>query len=304
MPPAALRADDPRLERLEFDIRGVRIHAVAAGPADGPLVVLLHGFPEFWYGWRHQILPVAAAGFRVVAPDQRGYNRSGKPEGVAAYQLDELAADVAGLIEACGRESADVVGHDWGGVVAWWTALKHPACVRRLVVLDAPHPVAARKYARRHWRQILRSWYIGFFQVSRLPERLLSLRGFAPLQRLMTRSAAPGIFSADDLSAYRQAWSQPGALTAMVNWYRALRNFRAGSIDLRVRQKTLILWGDRDRFLAFGLAEASARFCDDARIIRVERASHWLQHERPRRVTAEILAFLAEDGGAEGRSAE
>jgi pimeloyl-ACP methyl ester carboxylesterase len=291
---AALRPDDPRLERLEFAIRGVAIHAVAAGPADGPLVVLLHGFPEFWYGWRHQILPIAEAGFRVVAPDQRGYNRSDKPEGVPAYHLDELAADVAGLIDACGHQAADVVGHDWGGVVAWWTALKHPGRVRRLVVLNAPHPIAMQKFARKNWRQLWRSRYIGFFQVPRLPERYLSLAGFAPLRRALTGSAPPGIFGSADLSAYRQTWSQPGALTAMLNWYRAMLKFRTSGTDLRVRQKTLILWGERDDFLESGLAAASARFCDDARVLLIERGSHWIQHERPRRVNAEILAFLGE----------
>ena len=295
-PGSALRADDPRLERLDLDIRGIRLHAVAAGPADGPLVVLLHGFPEFWYGWRHQILPLADAGFRVVAPDQRGYGRSGRPEGIAAYHLDELAADVAALVEACGRQNADVVGHDWGGLVAWWAALKHPASVRRLVVLNAPHPIAARRYMKRHWGQLLRSSYIGFFQLPRLPDRMLSMRGFALLRRALLRSAPPGIFRPEDLRAYREAWSQPGALTAMLNWYRALPKLRAQGLDVRIGQRTLILWGDRDRFLEFGLAEASARLCEDARIVRVERASHWLQHERPRRVSSELVAFLRETG--------
>ena len=116
----------------DLDIRGLRLHVVAAGPDDGPLIILLHGFPEFWYGWRHQIGPLAEAGFRVVAPDQRGYNESDKPEGIAAYGLDELAADVAAIADAFGRETFDLVGHDWGGVVAWWTALRYPLRVRRL----------------------------------------------------------------------------------------------------------------------------------------------------------------------------
>ena len=305
MPPSSvLRPDDSRIERLEFDIRGIRINAVAAGPADGPLVVLLHGFPEFWYGWRHQILPLAQAEFRVVAPDQRGYNMSGKPEGVAAYHLDELAGDAAALIEACGRDEADLVGHDWGGLVAWWTAVKHPARVRRLAVLNAPHPVAARKYMRRHWSQLLRSSYIGFFQIPRVPDHLLSMRRYAGLRRALVRSAPPGIFRADDLQAYREAWAQPGAVTAMLNWYRALPKLRAGGQNLRVTQNTLILWGDRDRFLEIGLAEASARYCDDARIVRLERASHWLQHERPRRVNAELLAFLGGEAPENGAAVQ
>ncbi len=280
------------LQHIVFHAGGVDLHAVAAGPRDGPLVILLHGFPEFCYGWREHIAPLAEAGFRVVAPDQRGYGESGKPEGVDAYGLDILAADVLAIATACGAQSFDVVGHDWGGIVAWWTALKYPRRLRRLIVLNAPHPVAARRYAKRHPRQMLRSWYIGLFQMRGLPEWLLSVGDFALLRSALRGTAFEGVFTDEDLRRYREAWAVPGALTAMLNWYRAFRLFRAGGVDLTVRQPTLILWGDRDIYLEFGLAEASLHFCENGRLRRVEGASHWLQHEGPELVAEEIVGFL------------
>jgi pimeloyl-ACP methyl ester carboxylesterase len=292
MEAAVIRPDDPRLEHLEFDLGDVTLHAVAAGPQDGPLVILLHGFPEFWYGWRTQILPLAEAGFRVVAPDQRGYNLSSKPSGVAAYDLHELAADVAGIADGLSRDAFDVVGHDWGGIVAWWAALRYPKRVRRLVAINAPHPVAARRFAKRRWSQLLRSWYIFFFQLPRVPEWLLSFGGFAGLRAALQGSAPRHLFDAAEMAVYRQAWSRPGAVRAMVNWYRALPKFRSRGTKLQVRQPALILWGDGDWFLDSRLAEASAEFCDDARIVPVEAGSHWLQHVGPDLVMEELLTFL------------
>jgi pimeloyl-ACP methyl ester carboxylesterase len=280
------------LQHILLRAGGVDLHAVAAGPADGPLVILLHGFPEFWYGWRRQIAPLAAAGFRVVVPDQRGYGTSARPAGIAAYGLDVLAADVVGIADACGAEKFDVAGHDWGGIVAWWTALIFPHRVRRLIVVNAPHPVAGRRYARQHWRQLLRSWYIVFFQIPHLPEWFLATRDFVALRAALTHSGPDGLFTAADLQCYREAWAQPGALTAMLNWYRAFPTFRARGAELIVRQPTLVLWGDRDLYLDVGLAEASLRFCANGRLLRVEGASHWLQHERPSLVAEEIVGYL------------
>jgi pimeloyl-ACP methyl ester carboxylesterase len=271
----------------------LNFHAVIAGPPTAPLVILLHGFPEGWRGWRRQIAPLAEAGFRVVVPDQRGYGASPKPNGVAAYRLDLLSADVVALAEALGHQSFDVVGHDFGGIVGWWAALTEPARVRRLVVVNAPHPVAARRYLRRHGRQILRSWYIFLFQAPRLPERLLSARNYAALSAALAGSAPAGLFGEAELRGYRAAWAEPGALTSMLNWYRAFARFRAGAADLTVRSPTLILWGDRDRFLEFGMAEASLRFAELGRLIRIPGASHWVQHEHADLVAREILRFLA-----------
>jgi len=157
---------------------GICLHVANAGPTDGPLVVLLHGFPEFWYGWRHQIAILAEAGLRVVAPDQRGYNLSDKPAGIAAYRLDTLAEDIVGLAAALGGERFAVVGHDWGGVVAWHLAARFPERVTRAAILNAPHPATLRSYARRRPGQLLKSWYVGFFQLPRLPELALRASGF------------------------------------------------------------------------------------------------------------------------------
>lgn len=284
--------DDRRLDHFAFDLGEVTLSAVAAGPADGPLVILLHGFPEFWYAWRNQILPLAEAGFRVVAPDQRGYNRSSKPAGAAAYDLHELAADVAGVADALERERFSIVGHDWGGIVAWWTALRYPRRVERLVAINAPHPIAARRFPKRHWAQYLRSWYIVAFQLPRLPEWLLGFAGFAGLRAALKGSAPAHLFGADEIAAYRRAWAEPGALTGMLNWYRALRRFRRRRTRLEVRCPVLILWGDGDWFLDSRLAEASGSFCQNPRIVHVEAGSHWLQHVGPGLVNEELIAFL------------
>ena len=279
---------------------GLRLHVVEAGPPDGPPVVLLHGFPELWYGWRRQIGPLAAAGHRVIVPDQRGYNTSDKPRGAAAYRVGTLAADVTGLLDALGIERADIVGHDWGGVVAWWLSLAHPARVRRLAILNAPHPAVMRRQLSRNPRQALRSWYVFFFQVPRLPERFLARDGYANLARAV-RGGRRGTCTDEDLAVYRTAWAQPGALTAMLNWYRAaLRAAGTRLPRLRVGVPTLVLWGARDPFLGREMAEPSVALCDDGRLEIFESATHWLQHDEAEAVSGRLLGFL----GLEARPAE
>ncbi|HZD10319.1 MAG TPA: alpha/beta hydrolase, partial [Candidatus Binatia bacterium] len=167
------------------DVGGVTLHVVEAGPAAGPLVILLHGFPEYWYGWRNQIPALAQAGYRVCTPDQRGYNLSDKPADLEAYNLDYLAADVRALIHLHSRERAYVVGHDWGAAVAWWVAIKFASVVHKLVILNVPHPIVGRRFARQSREQLLRSWYIALFQLSWLPERLLRLNNWQPLRTMM-----------------------------------------------------------------------------------------------------------------------
>ncbi len=168
----------PPLDDMRLTVNGVMLHAVAAGPKDGPLAVLLHGFPEFWYGWRRQIEPLAAAGFRVLVPDQRGYNLSDKPEGLRAYTLDVLADDVLGLATALERSTFAVVGHDWGGVLAWHLSARNPDRIERAAVLNGPHLAVMRNYALSHPGQMLKSWYVGFFQAPWLPERVLGASDF------------------------------------------------------------------------------------------------------------------------------
>ena len=280
------------MEAIFFQNANVRLHAIAAGPKDGPVVVLLHGFPEFWYGWRRQIEPLADAGFRVIVPDQRGYNLSSKPSGVAAYALTELVSDVIAIADQLGQEKIFLAGHDWGAAVAWSTALLYPQRIAKLVALNVPHPSVMRRFMMKHMRQMLRSWYIFFFQLPYLPEAFFSAFHFLVGARSLLRSSRPGTFSAEDLNQYRTAWSQPGALTAMINWYRALFRTRAKFPDKTVRIPTRILWGERDAFLLAEMAHESLRYCKDAELFTFANASHWLQHEEPARVSELLIDFF------------
>jgi pimeloyl-ACP methyl ester carboxylesterase len=280
------------LETLSFQNGAVQLCAVAAGPKDGPVVVLLHGFPEFWYGWRKQIEPLAAAGFRVIVPDQRGYNLSSKPAGVASYALTELVSDVIAIADQLGQQKILLAGHDWGAAVAWSTALLHPQRIAKLVVLNVPHPSVMRKFLSTRIRQFLRSWYMFFFQLPWLPETLFSVNDYQIGVRALLRSSRPGTFSLEDLAQYRAAWSQPDALTAMIHWYRALFRYRTKFPDRTVHIPTRILWGERDAFLMLEMAKESLRYCTDAELYTFADATHWLQHEEPARVSELLIDFF------------
>lgn len=280
------------METLFFQIASVRLHAVALGPNDGPVVILLHGFPEFWYGWHKQIEPLASAGFRVIVPDQRGYNLSSKPTGVASYALPAVVSDVIGIADQVGQKKIFLAGHDWGAAVAWSTALLHPQRITKLAVINVPHPSVMRRFLSTHLRQMLRSWYIFFFQLPYLPEAFFSTSNFRIGERSLLRSSRPGTFSPEDLAQYRAAWSQPGALTAMINWYRALFRVRTKFRDRTVRVPTRILWGERDAFLLKEMAHESLRYCADAELFTFADATHWLQHEEAARVSQLLIEFF------------
>lgn len=278
------------------EVNGISLHVVEAGPPDGPLVILLHGFPEFWWAWRHQVTPLADAGYYVVAPDMRGYNRSDVPPEIADYRLETLAADVLALADSFGAERFSLVGHDWGGVVAWNLASTHPARLERLVILNAPHPDLWLQVMRRRPTQALRSTYAAFFQVPRLPEIALGTGNFRGLREMMRRSAREGTFTDDVLERYVEAWSHPGVLSAMLNYYRALRKRRLPDEPGRIRTPTLILWGEKDVALEQAVARAALETCDDGRLEILPGATHWIHLEEPERVNAAIIAFLAGEG--------
>ena len=274
----------------------VRLHYVEAGA--GPLVVLLHGFPEFWFAWRDQIDALAAAGFRVVAPDMRGYNLSSKPAGIASYALPLLAADVRDLIaeRGGGEDGARLVGHDWGGLVAWATAANHPASITRLAILSMPHPQRMLEGLRTA-RQLRKSWYILGFQLPWLPERLLGLRRFEALRRPLEHDARAGAFSPADIDRYVEAWSQPRAVTAMLGYYRATiraRLKRESEQLAPVRAPTLVIWGEHDRHLGAELAQPHAADVPNLeRVVRLPGASHWVAHDEPELVSRLLIEFFA-----------
>ncbi|UOQ83156.1 alpha/beta hydrolase [Hymenobacter sp. 5414T-23] len=264
------------------------------GPAEGPLVVLLHGFPEFWYGWRHQIEALAAAGYRVWVPDQRGYNLSDKPPRVHDYQIEQLGADVLGLLDAAGEQQAFVVGHDWGAAVTWWLAGHHPERLKRVAILNVPHPAVLGQALRHTPRQLAKSWYIFFFQLPWLPEQLFRRRQFQFGRRALRGTSRINTFTREDLKQYVAAWARPGALTGMINWYRAaFRKARRVGQVRRIAIPVRILWGRQDAFLEPKLAELSVGQCDNAELMYFDKATHWLHQEEPTAVNKLLLDFLA-----------
>lgn len=287
------------------DVGGIRLHWVESG--EGDPVVLLHGFPDFWYGWRYQIRALAEAGYRAVAPDLRGYNASDKPEGVDAYRLDRLGADVVGLLDRLGEDRAHLVGHDWGGVVAWWVAAHHPERVRRLVVVNAPHPLAMRR-ALRGPRQLLRSWYVLLFQVPGVAERLFRSFDYELAERIMRRDIRRrDVLHETDFVKYTEALSRPGALRSMLSYYRASfrdwargllpwtrRRIPARSGRWAVRASTLVVWGERDPWLGTGLLRDLERWVPEVLLERVAHGGHWVHVEAWERVNRVLLWFLGQ----------
>ncbi|WP_226006444.1 alpha/beta fold hydrolase [Natrinema salinisoli] len=273
-------------------VNGIELHTVAAGDETNPLIVLLHGFPEFWYAWRAQIPPLVEAGYRVLIPDLRGYNLSEKPGGVKSYRVRESARDVVDLIATENREVAHVVGHDWGGMVAWDLGLRHPGAVDRLAVVNAPHPTAYLRQVTANPEQLSRSLYAVFFQLPWLPERVLQYDEYRILERGLRETAAPETFRDDELARYRRAWSRDGALTGMLNWYRAAARYPPIPRSERVDVPTLIVWGEDDTALVPALAVDSADRCEESRLELLPETSHWVPRETPARLTSLLLEHI------------
>jgi epoxide hydrolase 4 len=275
------------------DLGDVRLHYVEAG--EGPLVLLLHGFPQFWYQWRQQIPALVEAGFRVVAPDMRGYNLSDKPPELRAYRVELLARDVERLILACGEGTAALVGHDWGAIAAWIAAMRHPERVEKLAILNVPHPARSLDGLLSPM-QLLRSSYMFFFQIPWLPEEVIRAGDFALLRSVLGRDPVrPGALTAEDIERYIEAIAQPGALTATINYYRALLRYPGQTRALlrMVEAPVLVIWGEKDRFLSRRLAEPPHLWVPNlVRVKRLPDASHWVAEDRPLEANSLLLDFL------------
>ncbi len=269
------------------------------GPENGTSVVLLHGFPEFHDGWRKQIPALVNAGFRVIVPDQRGYNLSDKPKSVRAYDVDILAKDIIGLFDHFGIQKAKLVGHDWGAAVAWTVALNHPERLEKLAILNVPHPDVMTRFILTDRAQQRKSWYIYFFQIPLFVEWILSRKNFYALTRMLVQSGRRNTFTEQDLVEYKKAWSQKGVLSAMLNWYRAAVRrgwkfyFRREKIAARrVRVPTLMLWGKRDIALSLEMVRPSIELCDQGEAVIFDKATHWVQHDEPDEVNKRLIKFL------------
>lgn len=278
-----------------IETNGIRLHTAAAGPEDGGLVVLLHGFPEFWYGWRHQIERLADLGYRVIAPDQRGYNLSDKPSGVENYTLNKLRDDIIGLIRHHNRNKAVIIGHDWGGAVGWHLASTRPEYVEKLIPINIPHPAVMPKILAVEPQQWIKSSYMLFFQMAETPEKALRANDFLAMEKALLKSSRPDVFSPEDIKKYKEAWSQPWALTTMLNWYRSIaKSGKTHGMDNNVPVPVQIIWGADDAFLSKNLPKESLKLCLDGKFVLVEEATHWVHHEQPEIVNRIIEDFLAE----------
>jgi len=293
--------DAPNLEHVFLPTNGIRLHVVQTGSRYGSLVILLHGFPEFWYGWRNQIQPLANAGFRVWAPDQRGYYLSDKPRGINSYTLDELAKDVVGLIDAADVDKCYLAGHDWGAAVAWWVALRYPERLHKLAILNVPHPAVMMKTLSSSLAQLKKSWYMFFFQIPFLSEAILRNNDFELLIKMLRSSSKPGSFNKGDLDQYLHAWWRKDSITSMLNWYRAaIQKPPELSGDLRIRVPTLILWGAQDIALGREMARPSLDLCDQGKLIYFENSSHWVQHDEAEAVNKYLLDFFSTTKDSDG----
>ena len=274
-------------------VNGVQLHYREAG--HGPLVILLHGFPEFWYSWRHLMPALADAGYHAIAPDLRGYNLSGKPQGVASYTIDTLADDIAALIHHAGERRAHIIGHDWGGAVAWHLAMRHRELVDRLVILNAPHPRAFARELRKP-RQLWRSRYMLLFQLPRVAEAIIARNDFAIIRRILRNDPVrPDAFSDVDIDRYIHALARPWALSSAINYYRAAARFRPGrtpGFSSRIDAPTLLIWGEQDRYLDIALSANLDRWVPNLAVEYIADASHWVMSDAPEEVERLVVNFL------------
>ena len=281
------------------EANGQRFEVETWGSGDR-LALCLHGFPELAYSWRFQAPLLVELGYRVWAPNQRGYGASSRPRATSAYRIDNLMNDVAALIDASGATSVTLIAHDWGAIVAWWFAIRRLRPLERLVIMNVPHPALFR-LGKVGLRQMLRSWYVGFFQIPWLPEQLLGRDDAAPIAHLIRGSSADrSRFPRDVLDVYRRNAAQPGALTAMFAWYRA--NFGRGGLRAQyalgvpgIDVPTLMLWGERDTALGIETTYGTEKHVRDLTLRYLPGVSHWVQQEAPETVNTMLAAFLCNE---------
>ncbi len=290
------------MEKRFIETNGIHLHTIIDGDPQGEPIIFLHGFPDFWYSWRKQIPFFVEKGYRVIVPDQRGYNLSDKPSDVKDYRISTLAKDIAGLIDSFGYEKVHLVGHDWGAAVAWWVAKIYPEKLKTLNILNVPYPsIMLREMKNGNLMQLLKSSYMFFFQLPLLPEKLIGLNGYKGMADVVKRNANPGSFTDEDMEKYREAWAQPNAMSAMLNWYRALlstnpnKTYDEGDTSQKqgkIQVPTLILWGEKDLFLTTKTARESLTVVENGELVFFPKSTHWIQHDEPDDVNKHLLEFI------------
>lgn len=278
---------------MEIRVNGLNFYCLSEG--EGPLVLLLHGFPQFSYAWRHQI-PALAKHFRVVAPDLRGYGKTEKPEGVENYAMHHLVEDIAELIRTLGYAKVHLVGHDWGGGIAWRVAQEHPELIDKLVILNAPFPQIFFKALRSNWDQMRKSWYMFFFQIPGLPETLFKLRSKKIVKQVLQGTGArKGTFTDEDIKIYTEQLEKPGAFKAALNYFKAAFHAKPPKGSGQITVPTLLIWGEKDQALGKDLTVGMEKyFTNTLQIEYLPDASHWVMEEEPEKVNSLILRFLTD----------
>jgi len=272
---------------------GIKLHTAFSGPKEGKPVILLHGFPDAWFGWESQIHALSSAGFRVIAPDQRGYNLSNKPKGKKNYRMNILVQDILGLADNLGLDKFYLAGHDFGAIVGWSIAMSSPERLHRLVIANVPHPQVMQKYLRSNFAQLRKSWYAIFFKIPKMPEWFVRRRNW----KLLMSAMAKGL-SEEERNRYREAWAQENAITSMINWYRAVSLRSSGSnVSAQITVPTLILWGKQDPHLSYEMAELSLDVCENGQLIAFDEASHWVHQDEPDRFNQLLIDHFKKANG-------
>lgn len=286
-----------KTQQVKFEMistNGIKLHTLCAGDPANPLVILLHGFPEFWKGWELQIDALVNAGYYVMVPDQRGYNLSSKPLNISDYRIENLVGDILGLLESTGKGKALLGGHDWGGVVAWYLASARPDKFEKLFIANAPHPHIFWWYYKNDKEQYKKSSYMRAFLFPYLPQRKIASNNFEFVEKALVKGSKEGSFSSEDIKAYKLAWSDPGTFNGMLNWYRAFF-FQSKGLEMiksKVKVPVFIAWGVEDTALKYEMGVDSLKHCENAKIEKVEEATHWILHEQPEKISQLMIEFF------------
>jgi epoxide hydrolase 4 len=279
------------LDSRRVETGEVALHVVLAGPESGPPVLLLHGFPELWYSWHGVMGVLARAGYRVIAPDLRGYNRSDKPPGRASYSGDAYARDVLGLLDALGVERAFVAGHDVGGGVTWTLVFSHPERVRRAVILSSPHPFAWERANPRDDAKSI-SWFRTFFQLPLLPELASRAGGWWLLTRSLQRTSRPGTFEGETLSVFQSAWARDDAISTMIDVYRTPFRREPLSGDGKPTVPVRYVYGGADAYIPREASRITGEVIGEDAVVELPESGHWLALEEPERIGALLIEFF------------
>jgi pimeloyl-ACP methyl ester carboxylesterase len=281
---------------VKVPTNGIKLNVLEAGSSGGDLVLLLHGFPETAFiSWYQHIGPFVSAGYHVIAPDMRGYNTSDQPEPISPYRADELVKDIVGLLDYFKAQKAYVIGHDWGGVVAWELAMAHPERVEKMVVVNSPHPDAFFYKLLSSFSQLRKSWYMFFFQITPLAKVKMARYNFSELTTLTAQAGLKGkTFPQQLVPMFHQAWSEKETLGSMMAYYRAAFFYKTWNRkSSRVTVPTLILWGRHDIALEEELVNDSQQYCDNVDILFLENSSHFPQHDEPERFFEAASHFIS-----------